>query len=118
MKGAHKADGYGAAATECGDRVEFFLTIASGAVVDAHADAEGCANTILCARAACLLVRGKPLVEARRAASAQGLSEALGGLPAELMHCAEFVADAMEAALDDAIEVMREPWRKHYRRGG
>jgi nitrogen fixation protein NifU and related proteins len=118
MKGVRKADGHGAAASECGDRVEFFLTVEAGTVEDARADAEGCANTIVCARTACLLVRGKTLAEARRAASAQGLTEALGGLPSELEHLARFVAGAMAAALDDAILVMREPWRKHYRRMG
>ncbi len=110
-------DGRGRAASSCGhDHVEIQVRVHSGDVLQSCFVAQGCAHTQACASAAADLVADQPLAAARRAASADGISRALGELPPEKLHCAELVATAVRAALDDAVRTSAEPWRKLYRR--
>lgn len=110
-------DGRGRAVSRCGhDHVEIQLQVRGGEIARSAFVSRGCAHTQACASAAADLVADRPLPAARKAASAEGISSALGGLPAEKLHCAELVATAVRAALDDAVRTSAEPWRKLYRR--
>jgi nitrogen fixation protein NifU and related proteins len=110
-------DGRGRAVSSCGhDHVEIQVRVRSGNVLQSSFVSRGCAHTQACASAAADLVADRSLAEARRAASADGISRALGELPAEKRHCAELAATATRAALDDAVRTSAEPWRKLYRR--
>ena len=72
-------------------------------------------TTLACISVATTLVEGLSPIEARRATRAEAISEALGGLPAKEMHCAEIATRALWAALDDYIVNQREPWKRLYR---
>jgi nitrogen fixation protein NifU and related proteins len=110
-------DGRGRAVSSCGhDHVEIQVQVRGGDVLESAFVARGCAHTQACASAAADLIADQPLAAARRAASAEGISHELGELPAEKLHCAELVATAVRAALDDAVRTSAEPWRKLYRR--
>lgn len=110
-------DGRGRAVSSCGhDHVEIHLHVRGGEVLQSSFVSRGCAHTQACASAAADLVAEKSLAAARRAASADGISHALGELPPEKLHCAELAATAVRAALDDAVRTSAEPWRKLYRR--
>ncbi len=111
------ADGCGCVASDCGhDHVEIQLRVRDGEIRQSAFVARGCAHTQACASAAADLLADRTLADARRSASAAGISEALDGLPPEKLHCAELVATAARAALDDAVRTSAEPWRKLYRR--
>lgn len=111
------ADGCGRSVSDCGhDHVEIQVRVRGGEVHASAFTARGCAHTQACASAAADLLADRTLAEARRAATAAGISEALDGLPTEKLHCAELVATAVRAALDDAVRTSAEPWRKLYRR--
>ena len=112
--GCSGPDGYYKHETDCGDTVEFAVTLADG-VVDVDFNMRGCNMTAICVKAAVLLARGKTIAEARRAATADGIEAALEGkLPPENRHTAEFVAEALGEALIAAVRSTREPWRKMY----
>jgi NifU-like protein involved in Fe-S cluster formation len=114
-----RPDGVGEAASDCDDRVVFYLRMDGGGVAAAEFDMRGCQNTYLCARAAAELARGRSLAEARRATAPGRIADHLGDLlPADRFHAAELVSRALALALEDAASTAREPWRRLYRSGG
>ena len=110
-------DGRGRVVSSCGhDHVEIQLKVLRGQVQQCSFIARGCAHTQACASAAADLLADRSLAAARRAASPEGISRTLGGLPVAKLHCAKLASRAAVAALDDAIRTAAEPWRKMYRR--
>ena len=110
-------DGRGRSVSSCGhDHVEIQIKVAGGEVGQSSFVARGCAHTQACASAAANLLADRSLADARRAASPEGISRALGGLPLDKQHCADLVGRAVREALDDAVRTSAEPWRKLYRR--
>jgi nitrogen fixation protein NifU and related proteins len=98
MGGMDDADAAGRVTDDCGDVLEVFLKIRSGAVSDASFLCDGCGASLACGSAAVQLVIGKP-VEAAKAVDAKAILEFLDGLPESHRHS----ADDWSAALADAL---------------
>jgi len=110
------ADGHGVVTGSCGDTIEVFVKVDDGRITWAHHRCCGCAFTAACALVATRRIEHKTLAEARRAVRPEAIDDDLGGLPEDHKHCASLATHAVHEAIDDAITVAREPWRKAYRR--
>jgi nitrogen fixation NifU-like protein len=100
----------------CGDTIEFFLSLDGDRVADVGFKVVGCKNTLACAQATAVLVKGRNLAEAGSLASPKWIEEMLEGLPADSKHCLEHASETMKQALDNAVVRTRDPWRKLYRK--
>lgn len=110
------ADGYGSVTGSCGDTIDIFVEVKANRVIRASFECRGCAFTVACASVASELIAGETLPHARRAVSPAAIVTALGGLPDDHLHCASLATHSVHEALDDAIQMAREPWRKAFRR--
>jgi nitrogen fixation NifU-like protein len=108
-------DGYGKSMSDCGDTIEISLYVIDGKVARVGFEVDGCNFTLACARAVAALAKGRALGDVREAATAENVDRAVGDLPEASRHCAELAAEAMEAAVVDALKASRDPWRKLYR---
>jgi nitrogen fixation NifU-like protein len=84
--------------TECDDRQIFFIRIDDDTVQDIRFLIEGCDTTVATASAATELVKGETL-DTVLSLNERSISDALGGLPDEKLHCAEMSALAMHTAV-------------------
>ncbi len=75
------------------------LTDSRDHIQKARFRSHGCGPTIACASVLTELIQGQSL-SACQALQAADLTAALGGLPADRQHCAEFVIRALRSALD------------------
>ncbi len=87
----------------CEDTIGFQLRVRSGVVDGITFQADGCGFTLACGSMATELARGKPVREALEVTGEQ-IQKALGGLPRNHVHCADLAANALKAALLDALE--------------
>jgi nitrogen fixation NifU-like protein len=87
----------------CGDRLQVWLRISNGVIVEMRWKANGCAPAIAAASMASELVAGMPVSEAR-SFDRERLVRELGGLPPRKAHAAALVASAIGRALANAVE--------------
>jgi len=80
--------------------IQISLKIREGIVNDIKFKTQGCLTTIACASVMTDMVRGKS-VEDALAVSSLRLSEALGTIPEEKLHCCSLAIRALHAAIDD-----------------
>jgi nitrogen fixation NifU-like protein len=109
-----KPDGYGKKTGDCGDTVEFFLTLEGDTVRALSYDINGCLNTNACCNAVVALVAGKSL-DAAWEVTPEQVAGLLESLPRDHFHCAELVVGTLYLALANARENRRSPWKKMYR---
>ncbi|HSO18088.1 MAG TPA: iron-sulfur cluster assembly scaffold protein [Desulfosarcina sp.] len=109
-----KPDGYAKKTGDCGDTVEFFVSLDRETIRSLSYDINGCLNTNACCNAVVALVEGKTLETAWEVAPEQ-VAGFLESLPADHFHCAELVVGTLYLALADARENRRSPWKKMYR---
>jgi len=83
---------------ECGDVIRLYLKIKGDIILDSKIKVFGCPAVIACASVLTEVIKGKTLTEALNITN-ESISDILGGLPAEKLHCSELV----EAVLRDAI---------------
>lgn len=107
-------DGHGKKTGDCGDTVEFFLTIRNGRIEAVSYDTDGCLNTNACANTVAELAEGKTTEEAWEI-SPEDVVDFLQTLPEENRHCAELAVGAFYLALADYRQLRRQPWKRHYR---
>jgi nitrogen fixation NifU-like protein len=110
-----RSDGRGKRVSDCGDEIELYVDLREGVVSDVTCRVHGCDNTVITARAAGVLAKGRPLQEAMKLARADIIVE-MTHLETQHHHCAELAAEAMRNALKDAVANAREPWRSLYRK--
>ena len=110
----YKADGRGKRASDCGDSIEFFLIIKADRIETISYALEGCINTNACANAVVELIAGKSVAEAW-ALTPEQVFRFLESLGEHHFHCAELAIEALNAALADAREKNRSPWKKLYK---
>ena len=112
----HEVDGHGSVTGTCGETIEIFVKVDAGRVAQVAQRCDGCAFTHICAAATADLIRGKTIIEARRAVRPETIAAAVGGLPDDHLHCATIATHSAHEALEQALANAREPWRKAYRR--
>ena len=89
----------------CGDMMEMFLKIEDGQIADIKFRTFGCGAAIATSSIATEMVKGKTITEALKL-SKKDIADALGGLPANKMHCSNLATDALRSAI-------REYYEKH-----
>jgi len=95
------ADGVGKVGNPmCGDVMEMFIKVKDNSIEDAKFRTFGCGAAIATSSIATEMIKGKPLGEAVKLSN-KAVAEALGGLPAQKMHCSNLAADAVRAAIED-----------------
>ena len=93
-------DGYGKKTGDCGDTIEFFLTIDGHRIKAAAYRISGCLYTYACAGTVGVLAEGRSVDEAWEI-SPQNVIDYLETLPADHTHCAELAVGAFYLALSD-----------------
>jgi NifU-like protein involved in Fe-S cluster formation len=88
----------------CGDLMRLFLNIREGKVTEAQFMTLGCAAAIATGSMLTEMIKGKT-VESALAITNEEVAAALGGLPAEKIHCSVLAEQAMQAAV--------KAWRSH-----
>lgn len=106
-------DGHGKHTGECGDTVEFFLSVRQGRIESVMFQLDGCLNTHACANTVACLAEGRAVAEAWEIRT-EDVIETLRTLPPEQHHCAELAVGAFYRALADHNELQHRPWKKHY----
>jgi nitrogen fixation NifU-like protein len=106
-------DGYGKNTGDCGDTVEFFLTVSRDRIRWISFAVNGCINTRACANTVVMMAEGKTLSEAWKI-TPELVIQYLETLPSESHHCAELAVGALYLALANCRKNKNEPWRKLY----
>ncbi len=109
-----RPDGYGMRSGDCGDTVEFFLTLENESIRSVSYLTDGCLNTNACANTVAHLTEGRS-IEAAWEITPEEVIAYLQTLPAGNHHCAELAVGAFYKALADVTEQRRHPWKKNYR---
>jgi nitrogen fixation protein NifU and related proteins len=95
------ADGVGTEGNPtCGDAMKIYIKVENDRIVDAKFKTFGCGAAIAVSSMVTEMVKGKTLDEAL-AISKEAVADALGGLPAQKMHCSNLGADALKKAIED-----------------
>ncbi len=84
----------------CGDIMELYIKVQDGVIVDAKFQTFGCGAAIATSSMVTELVKGKTLEEALKISN-KTVAEALGGLPANKLHCSVLAEEALQAAIED-----------------
>ncbi len=95
------ADGVGTVGNPaCGDIMKLYLKIENGTIVDAKFKTFGCGAAVATSSMVTEMIKGKPLGEALKIGNKE-VTEALGGLPKQKLHCSVLAEEALRAAVDD-----------------
>ena len=95
------ADGVGKVGNPlCGDVMEMFIKVEGNRITDVKFRTFGCGAAIATSSIATEMIKGKSLDEAVQLSN-KAVAEALGGLPAQKMHCSNLAADAVRSAIED-----------------
>jgi nitrogen fixation NifU-like protein len=100
--------GKGAAVGQCGDSIEVSLRIELGAIAEIKVLPRGCVYTLVCASAMSELVKGWDLDQALEL-EPHDVATALGGLPADHLHCARLAVNTLGEAIADYYSKVSHP---------
>lgn len=84
----------------CGDIMEVYLRVEGGRIKDIRFFTDGCGPSIACGSMLTQLAQGRTL-DGAADLSKEELTDALGGLPEESLHCAELAVTTLRKALED-----------------
>lgn len=87
----------------CGDIMQVFLIIENNIIVDAKFKTFGCAAAIAASSIATEMIIGKSVEDALKLKNSDVVA-ALGGLPAQKIHCSVLAEEAIKAAIKDYKE--------------
>ena len=97
------ADGVGQIGNPvCGDVMRISIAVADAHIKDIKFKTFGCGAAVATSSMVTELVLGKTLAEAADISN-KAVAEALGGLPANKMHCSNLAADALHLAIQDYL---------------
>ena len=108
-------DGFASVTDAHGHTMEISLKVKDGKVMNASFWTDGCGCSIASGSVVTELAKGKGVLDARKIRQ-QDIVNALGGLPADDLHCAVLAADTLKQAIKDYLASNREPWKRAYRR--
>ncbi len=95
------ADGVGTVGNaSCGDIMQISLKIENDIIVDAKFKTFGCAAAIATSSTATEMVKGMTVEEALKLTNKR-VVEALGGLPAQKLHCSVLAEEGIKKAIED-----------------
>ena len=98
-----EADGIGEIGNPvCGDVMRLTIKVADGRIDDVKFKTFGCGAAVATSSMVTEMVMGKTLDEAAEISN-RAVAEALGGLPAQKMHCSNLAADALHLAIEDYL---------------
>jgi len=97
------ADGVGKVGNPvCGDIMEMFIKVENNRLVDVKFRTFGCGAAIATSSVITEMAKGKLIDEALQIGR-EDVAGALGGLPANKMHCSNLAADALRSAIHDYL---------------
>lgn len=85
---------------KCGDIMKMYLQIEDGIIRDVKFETFGCGSAIASSSMATELIKGKTIDEALAVTNKQ-VVDALGGLPAQKLHCSVLAEESIKAAVKD-----------------
>jgi nitrogen fixation NifU-like protein len=98
------ADGIGEVGNPvCGDMMTFYIKVENDVIVDVKFKTFGCGAAIAVSSIVSEMAKGKTIEEALKITREQ-ISEELGGLPPNKMHCSNLGTDALHKAIQDYLE--------------
>lgn len=86
----------------CGDIMQITLKIENNIIVDAKFKTFGCTAAIATSSTATEMVKGMTIEEALKVTNSK-VVEALGGLPAQKLHCSVLAEEAIKKAIEDYL---------------
>lgn len=102
------ADGIGEVGNaKCGDVMKISIKVEDDRIADVRFETFGCAAAIASSSIATEMIKGKTLDEALKVTNKDVL-EALGGLPAEKIHCSLLAEEGIRAAVENYRSRMAE----------
>ncbi|WP_213692716.1 Fe-S cluster assembly scaffold protein NifU [Aminiphilus sp.] len=102
------ADGIGEVGNaKCGDVMKISIKVEDDRITDVRFETFGCAAAIASSSIATEMIKGKTLDEALQVTNRDVL-DALGGLPAEKIHCSLLAEEGIRAAVEDYRSRMAE----------
>lgn len=84
----------------CGDVLKLYLKVDNGVIVDVKFKTFGCAAAISTSSIITEMIKGKSIEEALKISN-KVVTEALGGLPSQKLHCSVLGEQALKAAIQD-----------------
>ena len=85
---------------KCGDIMRMYIKVENGVIEDVRFKTFGCGSAIATSSIATDMVKGHTLEEALTLSN-KAVVEALGGLPANKIHCSVLAEQAIKAAISD-----------------
>jgi len=85
---------------KCGDIMKIYMDIEDNIIKEVKFKTFGCGAAIATSSMATEMVKGKTVEEALELTN-KAVMEALGGLPAEKVHCSVLAEEAIRAAIED-----------------
>ncbi len=95
----------------CGDIMQITLKIKDGVIVDAKFKTFGCTAAVASSSMATSMIIGKTIEEAKKITNSDVI-EALGGLPAQKIHCSVLAEEAIALAIEDYTKKQAEKNKK------
>lgn len=95
------ADGIGEVGNPvCGDIMKIYLKIENDTIIDVKFETFGCGSAIASSSISTELIMGKSISEALELTN-KVVTQALGGLPPQKLHCSVLAEEAIKRALQD-----------------
>jgi len=103
------ADGVGKVGNPvCGDIMKLFIKVEDGRIADIKFQTFGCAAAIATSSMVTEMVKGNTVEEALDVSN-KAVTEALGGLPRQKIHCSVLAEQALRAAIRDYRARQQKP---------
>ena len=108
-------DGHAVCSGDCGEIMEIAVRLRAGRVAEASFLTDGCITATASGSMAVELAVNRSTARAR-AISPKDILAGLGDLPRESRHCAILAAKTLRAAVDEAVSLEKDSWKRAYRR--